>query len=48
MGGVTEISPEDPAPMEESHAEIMFRPGATQPEPRLADMDADGIDIAVL
>ncbi len=39
---------EDPAPMEESHAEVMYRPGASQPGPRLEDMDADGIDIAVL
>jgi predicted TIM-barrel fold metal-dependent hydrolase len=48
LGGATEISPQDPAPMEASHAELMYRPGASQPEPRLADMDADGIDIAVL
>jgi predicted TIM-barrel fold metal-dependent hydrolase len=39
---------EDPAPMEASHAELMYRPGATEPEPRLEDMDADGIDVAVL
>jgi predicted TIM-barrel fold metal-dependent hydrolase len=48
LGDVTEVSPQDPAPMEASHAELMYRPGASQPEPRLADMDADGIDIAVL
>jgi predicted TIM-barrel fold metal-dependent hydrolase len=48
LGGATEIAPEDPAPSEASHAELMYRPGASQPEPRLADMDADGIDIAVL
>jgi predicted TIM-barrel fold metal-dependent hydrolase len=48
LGYVTEVSPQDPAPMEASHAELMYRPGASQPEPRLADMDADGIDIAVL
>jgi predicted TIM-barrel fold metal-dependent hydrolase len=47
-GGVTEVSPRDPAPMEASHAEVMYRPGASQPEPRLDDMDADGIDVAVL
>jgi uncharacterized protein len=40
--------PEDPAPMESSHAELMYRPGATEPAPRLVDMDADGIDVAVL
>jgi len=39
---------EDPAPMESSHAELMYRPGATEPGPRLEDMDADGIDVAVL
>jgi uncharacterized protein len=39
---------EDPAPTEASHAELMNRPGASQPGPRLADMDADGIDVAVL
>ena len=48
LGGATEIAPEDPAPSEASHAELMFRPGASQGEPRLVDMDADGIDIAVL
>src|SRR6185312_6925258 len=48
LGGETEIAPEDPAPTEASHAELMNRPGAAQPEPRLADMDADGIDVAVL
>jgi predicted TIM-barrel fold metal-dependent hydrolase len=41
-------SPEDPAPTEASHAEVMYRPGASLPGPRLEDMDADGIDIAVL
>jgi predicted TIM-barrel fold metal-dependent hydrolase len=40
---------EDPAPAEASHAELMYgRPGGSQPGPRLEDMDADGIDIAVL
>jgi predicted TIM-barrel fold metal-dependent hydrolase len=39
---------DDPAPTEASHAELMFRPGASQPGPRLEDMDADGIDAAVL
>lgn len=38
----------DPIPAEASHAELMYRPGASEPGPRLADMDADGIDIAVL
>jgi predicted TIM-barrel fold metal-dependent hydrolase len=48
LGGAAEISPEDPAPSESSHAELMNRPGASEPGPRLADMDADGIDVAVL
>ncbi|HVM65257.1 MAG TPA: amidohydrolase family protein, partial [Acidimicrobiales bacterium] len=39
---------DDPIPDEASHAELMNRPGAYQPGPRLADMDADGIDVAVL
>lgn len=39
---------EDPAPEESSHAELMYRPGGSEPGPRLADMDADGIDVAVL
>jgi uncharacterized protein len=43
------VSPEDPAPAESSHAELMYeRAGASQPVPRLTDMDADGIDVAVL
>jgi hypothetical protein len=41
-------SREDPAPMEASHAEVMHRRGASEPGPRLEDMDADGIDVAVL
>ena len=41
-------SAEDPAPMEQSHAELMNRPGASAPGPRLVDMDEDGIDLAVL
>lgn len=47
MGGAP-ASAEDPAPMESSHAEVMFRPGASEPRPRLVDMDADQIDAAVL
>ncbi len=39
---------EDPAPNEASHAELMFRPGGSQPGPRLKDMDAEGISAAVL
>ena len=35
---------EDPAPNEASHAELMFRPGGSQPGPRLKDMDAEGIE----
>jgi predicted TIM-barrel fold metal-dependent hydrolase len=46
-GGVAPAA-EDPAPAEASHAELMYRPGASEPGPRLADMDADGIDVAVL
>ena len=39
----------DPAPEESSHAELMYaRPGGSEPGPRLEDMDADGIDVAVL
>jgi predicted TIM-barrel fold metal-dependent hydrolase len=41
-------APYDPAPGEAAHAELMYRPGAFQPGPRLEDMDADGIDVAVL
>ena len=43
------FAPEDPVP-EESAGDptSMMRPGASQPLPRLADMDADGIDVAVL
>ena len=40
--------PPDPAPDEASHAELMDRPGGYEPGPRLVDMDADGIDVAVL
>jgi len=40
---------DDPYPMETAgDPAAMMRPGATQPGPRLADMDADGIDVAVL
>ncbi len=39
---------DDPIPEEASHAELMNRPGGSEPGPRLADMDADGIDVAVL
>src|SRR5271169_2243644 len=39
---------DDPIPDEASHAELMYRPGGSEPGPRLADMDLDGIDIAVL
>jgi uncharacterized protein len=46
--GEEPMSPDDPAPAEASHAELMSRPGAFEPEPRLVDMDADGIDVAVL
>src|SRR5438270_873692 len=46
--GPTPPAAEDPAPMEASHAELMFRPGGSEPLPRLVDMDADGIDVAVL
>ncbi|HZQ58756.1 MAG TPA: amidohydrolase family protein [Acidimicrobiales bacterium] len=38
----------DPIPDEASHAELMNRPGAYEPGARLVDMDADGIDVAVL
>src|SRR2546427_6251841 len=47
LGGA-ELSTSDPAPEEASHADVMNRPGASEPGPRLVDMDADGIDIAVL
>jgi predicted TIM-barrel fold metal-dependent hydrolase len=47
LGGAV-LSTEDPAPEEAAHAELMDRPGAYEPGPRLADMDADGIDVAVL
>ena len=30
---------DDPIPDEASHAEVMYRPGASEPGPRLADMD---------
>ncbi len=46
-GGV-EVALEDPAPAESAHVERMDRPGASRPGPRLEDMDADGIDVAVL
>lgn len=43
------ISDEDPVPSESAgDPTSMFRPGASQPGPRLVDMDADGIDVAVL
>jgi len=42
LGG-TEWSSTDPAPEEASHAEVMDRPGAYEPKPRLVDMDADGV-----
>lgn len=42
LGGAAELSPDDPAPSESFHAELMARPGASEPGPRLADMDADG------
>jgi predicted TIM-barrel fold metal-dependent hydrolase len=42
-------SEEDPVPSESSgDPASMGRPGASQPRPRLEDMDADGIDAAVL
>ena len=47
LGGDRPV-PYDPAPDEAAHAELMIRPGAFQPGPRLEDMDADGIDVAVL
>jgi predicted TIM-barrel fold metal-dependent hydrolase len=47
LGGDRPV-PYDPAPDEASHAELMYRPGASQPGARLEDMDADGIDVAVL
>jgi uncharacterized protein len=43
------IPGDDPIPMESAgDAEKMMRPGGSQPGPRLVDMDADGIDQAVL
>ena len=39
---------DDPIPDEASHAELMYRPGGSQPRPRLQDMDADGIDVSVV
>ena len=49
LSGGMQMSAEDPAPEEASHAELMYaRAGGSQPGPRLEDMDADGIDIAVL
>jgi predicted TIM-barrel fold metal-dependent hydrolase len=40
---------DDPVPMESSgEVSTMARPGGSQPGPRLFDMDADGIDVAVL
>jgi len=48
MSGDQPISPDDPAPTEASHAELMNRPGASEPGPRLVDMDTEGIDVAVL
>ena len=48
LTGGDEPTPGDPAPEEASHAELMYRPGGSEPGPRLEDMDADGIDVAVL
>ena len=48
LQGEVQPAVDDPAPNEASHAELMFRPGASQPGPRLEDMDAEGIDAAVL
>jgi uncharacterized protein len=48
IAGDQPASPDDPAPAEASHAELMNRPGASEPGPRLVDMDDEGIDIAVL
>ena len=49
IGGDVPPTGEDPAPTEASHAELMYTVRARhQPVPRLDDMDADGIDIAVL
>ena len=49
LTGGMEMSADDPAPAEASHAELMYaRAGGSQPGARLEDMDADGIDIAVL
>ncbi len=39
---------DDPLPMESSHAERMYIPGAYEPEARLKDMTSEGMDIAVL
>ncbi|HLN17659.1 MAG TPA: amidohydrolase family protein [Acidimicrobiales bacterium] len=49
--GVSLVTPapgDDPYPAEDSHAEVMNRPGAYEPEARLKDMDVEGIDVAVL
>jgi uncharacterized protein len=49
LSGGQATSAEDPAPEEGSQAELMYsRVGGSQPGTRLKDMDADGIDIAVL
>ena len=49
LSGGIPMTGDDPAPTESSHAELMYqRPGGSQPGPRLVDMDADGIDMAVL
>src|SRR5580658_10885047 len=48
IAGDEPMSPDDPAPTEASHAELMNRPGGSEPGPRLIDMDAEGIDVAVL
>ena len=49
LSGGQVTSAEDPAPEEVSQAELMYsRLGGSQPGTRLKDMDADGIDIAVL
>jgi uncharacterized protein len=48
LTGGSPPAPQDPAPTESAHVERMNRPGGFQPGPRLDDMDADGIDVAVL
>jgi predicted TIM-barrel fold metal-dependent hydrolase len=49
LSGGQATLPEDPAPDETGGAELMVsRSGGSDPKARLADMDADGIDLAVL